>query len=163
MKNYNLPLDVKEALNRARTEDKILVLVTGVFDVLHQEHINFLNKAKHVGDVLLVGLETDKRVKILKGTERPINSEEVRAAQLERLGIADSIFLLPEDFDSSKQHRVFIRLIAPDILAVSSHSPHLREKREIVEGIGGKLKIVHDYNPDISSSKLIEENKLDNN
>ena len=59
------------------------ILVTGVFDLLHQEHINFLTKAKAVGDILVVGLETDTRVKQLKGFNRPINSTKDRLQNLE--------------------------------------------------------------------------------
>ncbi len=160
MRNYNLPLEVKSILHQARAQNKTLVLVTGVFDILHKEHIKFLQKAKQAGDILLVGLETDNRVKILKGKKRPLNSNNERVLQLKELGISDAVFLLPENFDDPQDHRAFIRLINPDILAVSSHSPHLKVKREIVESTGGKLQVVHDHNPEVSSSKIIKENNL---
>lgn len=157
MNNYNLPLEVKRILHQAEKENKVLVLATGVFDVLHFEHINFLNKAKEAGDVLLVGIETDQRVSILKGSDRPINNERSRIENLNRLQIADAVFLLPANFDDPEDHRAFIRLIGPDVLAASSHSPYLEVKRKIMQDFGGKLSVVHQHNPEISSTKIINQ------
>ncbi len=154
--SYHLPLEAKKVLFNARQNDKKLVLVTGVFDILHKEHINFLQKAKQAGDLLVAGVETDKRVRALKGPDRPINSEQRRVKNLDRLGIADGVFLLPANFDDPEEHRAFIRKIAPDVLAVSSHTPHLQQKREIMQGIGAELQVVHQYNPELSTSKIIE-------
>lgn len=157
MNNYNLPLEVKSILHKAKKERQTMVLVTGVFDVLHREHVRFLQKAKKAGDILLIGVETDRRVRILKGSDRPINNERSRMQVLDQLGIADSIFLLPVNFDDLEDHKAFIRLIKPDVLAVSSHSPHLEVKRKIVKDFGCQLSIVHQHNPEISSSKIIKQ------
>ena len=133
------------------------VLVTGVFDLLHQEHINFLKKAKAAGDTLIVGLETDSRVKQLKGKARPINSLNTRIKNLEALNIADKIFALPEKFNKPEHHSTLINQIKPDILAVSSHTPNLSAKKHLIESIGGELKIVHRHNSKISTTKLLDK------
>lgn len=131
------------------------VLVTGVFDVLHKEHIVFLQKAKKLGDALIVGIESDIRVKQIKGPERPVFSQQERKARLEDLQIADKVFVLPEQFSKPSDHEALIAKIQPDYFAVSSHTQHLDKKRKIVEKYGGKLVVVHEHNPEISSSKLI--------
>lgn len=137
--------------------NKNLVLVTGVFDVLHQEHVNFLRKAKNLGDKLIIGIESDVRVKKLKGKGRPINSEEIRMQNLKNFNLAEEIFVLPENMDERKTQEAVIAKIRPDYLAVSSHTPHLKEKKEIIEKFGGKLAVVHEKNPAISTTKLLNK------
>ncbi len=134
------------------------VLVTGVFDVLHPEHLLFLQKAKKLGGRLLVGLESDARVQKLKGLARPVNSEEARKKNLLELNIADEVFILPAQFDSPDDHRKLLASVRPDILAVSSHTPHIAEKLQLLQEIGGRVEIVHQHNPGISSTKIIENN-----
>jgi D-beta-D-heptose 7-phosphate kinase/D-beta-D-heptose 1-phosphate adenosyltransferase len=154
---YYLPLEIKQKLQKARDNNQVVVLVTGVFDLLHREHINFLEQAKAVGDVLLVGVETDERVRIIKSANRPINSEQERVEKLKQTGLPDAVFLLPESFNQEREHRAFLRTLEPDILAVSSHTPHLRQKKKLMEEIGGKLKVVYQQNPEISTSKILQE------
>jgi D-beta-D-heptose 7-phosphate kinase/D-beta-D-heptose 1-phosphate adenosyltransferase len=134
------------------------VLVTGVFDVLHQEHIAFLQKAKQRG-YLVVAIETDVRVKKLKGEGRPINSQTVRLENLRKLNLADELMILPEQFSTPDDHRSLLQKIRPTILAVSSHSPHLDKKASLMQEIGGKVEIVHEHNPEISTTQLLEQKK----
>src|SRR5574340_817315 len=138
-------------------KSKKTVLVTGVFDVLHPEHVNFLTKAKEQGEILLVGIESDVRVRKLKGEGRPVNDQETRRRQLVALKIADRVFVLPEKFDQHTDHEKLIAEIKPDILAVSSHTPFLAEKRQLVEKYGGRLVIVLKQNPAISSTILLKK------
>ena len=135
------------------------VLVTGVFDVLHQEHKKFLRAAKKEGDYLIVGLETDNRVKKIKGESRPINSQEQRKTNLESLGIADEVFILPSEFTKKSDYQGLIKEISPNILAVSAHTLHLDVKEKIMNECGGKLKIVLNHNPRFSSTKIINGSK----
>lgn len=138
-----------------------IILVTGVFDILHQEHINFLKKAKALGDELIIGIESDKRVKQLKGEARPINNEKLRIKNLKLLDIANKVFILSENIGNKKVQENLIKKIKPDFLAVSSHTPFLTEKKEIIEKYGGKLVIVHKENPEISTSKLFKISHFD--
>jgi rfaE bifunctional protein nucleotidyltransferase chain/domain len=144
-------------LEKCRVGHKKIVLATGVFDILHQEHLLFLEKAKKTGDVLIVGLESDVRVKIMKGEGRPINSQAKRKTILEEQKIADLVFILPEEFCTPQDHDDLIRIIHPDILAVSSHTSHLDKKRAIVEKYGGELRVVHQHNPSISTTLILQQ------
>ncbi len=154
---YALSKNITQLLNYSRIHRKKIVLATGVFDVLHEEHQRFLRNAAKLGDYLLVAVETDKRVRQLKGAGRPINTLEVRMNALEGLGIASAVFPLPEMFSNPKDHEDFISLIKPDFLAVSSHTPHIDNKRRVLERYGGRLEVVLQQNPSVSSTKLIQK------
>lgn len=157
-----LPRELAEKLANWHERGQAVVLVTGVFDILHREHEIFLKKAKAAGDVLLIGLESDLRVRAIKGEGRPVNSEIVRATNLEKLPPADAVFVLPDDFSKPEHHRHLISFIKPSILAVSSHTKHLDKKRAIMEEFSGRVEIVHQHNPAISTSKIIERKQRKN-
>ncbi len=152
-----LPPVVEAVARAARQQHQTLVLVTGVFDVLHREHLRFLHKARAVGEVLLVGLESDLRVKHIKGDGRPVNDESTRWRNLMDLKIADQVFVLPEAFSQPADYRSFIQHLRPQILAVSSHSPHLERKQQLLAEIGGQVKVVHQHDPSISTTLLLAQ------
>jgi cytidyltransferase-like protein len=136
-------------------KNRTLILATGVFDVLHQEHRNFLGAAKAVGDVLIIGLETDRRVKVIKGVDRPVNNQETRKANLSAWHLANAVFILPEDFHLAHRREELIKLLRPKILAVSSHTEHLEEKARVMGLIGGEVRVVYQHNPETSTTKLL--------
>ena len=142
-------------INNLKCLDKKIVLVTGCFDILHQAHRQFLDQAKKIGDVLMVGLEGDKRTRKLKGPNRPINTWKVRAQNLASQKVVDFIFPLPEDLDQPQVQSELINQLRPDILAVSSHTLHLDKKRKLMRKYGGQLKIVSLFNPSVSTTKLL--------
>jgi len=135
------------------------ILVTGVFDVLHEEHVKFLGKAKELGGRLIVGIESDVRVRQLKGEGRPVNSEKDRKRAIEELGIADQVLILPEKFDSPDDHWRFLQKIKPDLLAVSSHTPNQSEKSRLMSELGGRLVVVYDHNPAVSTTQILQKNR----
>lgn len=137
-----------------QTQGLIVVLATGVFDILHIEHIRFLTKAKAAGDRLIVGLETDTRVRQLKGAGRPINSQVVRMEQIAALKPVDQAFLLPDQFSTQSDWETFMAELHPDIYAASSHSSHLENKQNICRSNGIQFKIVHDFNREFSTTQL---------
>jgi rfaE bifunctional protein nucleotidyltransferase chain/domain len=145
----------RESLSQFQQQQQKIVLVTGVFDLFHQEHRHFLEKAKQAGDVLIVGVESDVRVRQLKGEGRPIQNQATRVEQIETSGFADLVFILPEQFSGPADHERLISEIRPAVLAVSSHTPHLEKKSLILEKFGGKVVIVHQHNPEISTTKLV--------
>jgi D-beta-D-heptose 7-phosphate kinase/D-beta-D-heptose 1-phosphate adenosyltransferase len=155
-----LPFCLKKFLKKVRINHWKIVLVTGVFDVLHYEHQNFLRKARLGGDVLIIGIESDSRVKQLKGKTRPFNSQIKRLLNLRRLGTVDEVFVLPNNFFLKARIKQLIRKINPDHLAISSHSSGLFKKKKIMKECGSDLKVVHDRNFKISTT-LILENKAD--
>ena len=158
---YRLPLAVQELLKEVRKKDQRLVLVTGAFDVLHREHVNFLKKAKLAGDVLLVGLETDERVQKFKGDDRPINRQLERVTNLEQLDLADLVFVLPNKFETDEEHEILIKQLKPAVLAVSSQTPFIEAKQLIMAKVGGEAVVVHQHNPTISTTQIIDDNNFE--
>jgi len=146
-------------LNERRKLNKTLTLVTGVFDLLHEEHLRFLQKAKKTADLLIVGVESDLRVKQMKGQDRPFHDQMNRLANLQKLGLADFVFILPEQFSKPEDHRALIAQIRPDFMAVSSNTLFQAEKAKILVEFDAKLVIVHAYNPEFSSSQIIKSKR----
>lgn len=148
--------NLTQYLWNVHSKQEKIVLVTGVFDLLHQEHINFLIQARKLGTVLLVGLESDQRVKKLKGVGRPIHPQPYRLQQILDTGLVDQAFILPTAFSQPRHHRQLISLIRPHFLAVSSHTPNLPQKSQILAQFGGKVSIVYQHNPPFSSTQMIQ-------
>jgi len=148
--------ELQQCLQQLRTNGRKIVLVTGFFDVLHAKHEEFLSDAKKMGDFLIVGVESDLRARKVKGEGRPYFPAGARLENLHKLKIADEVLLLPVDFDQPSQREELIAEIKPDFLAVSSHSAHQEAKKSLVEKYGGKLVVVTEYDPNFSSSKIIE-------
>ncbi len=136
-------------------QGKSVVLATGVFDLFHQEHRHFLAAAKAAGDILVVGLETDDRVRRLKGTDRPVNNLNHRLTTISRHHLADYVFALPEDFGNSKVREDFILNLKPHILAVSASTPNIADKRRVMKMVDGEVRIVLAHNPAISTTQLL--------
>lgn len=132
------------------------ILVTGCFDLLHPEHKKLLTAAKNLGGRLLVGVETDARVRQLKGPGRPTNPLAVRLRQLRQLRVADEVFALPEKFNSPQDYLALIKRLKPKILAVSSSTPHLTSKRRLMKQIHGRVVIVLPRNPKISTTEMLK-------
>jgi cytidyltransferase-like protein len=141
---------------------KDIVLATGVFDILHDEHRSFLRKAKALGGKLIVGIESDVRVRQLKGPTRPIHPQSLRKENLEKLGFIDEVFVLPDAFSEKEQHRALLATIHPTILAVSENTPFIESKQQLMQEIGGRVVIVHKHNPAISTSKILAEHAAQN-
>jgi rfaE bifunctional protein nucleotidyltransferase chain/domain len=88
---------IAELAASLRADGKRVVFTNGVFDILHAGHVTYLEKARALGDVLVVGLNTDASVRRLKGPERPINSEDDRACVLAALRAVDHVILFGDD------------------------------------------------------------------
>ncbi len=93
-----------------------IVFTNGCFDILHRGHIELFKHCKEVGDVLIVGIDSDQRVKELKGEKRPINSQEDRKLMLDSLKYIDNVFI----FDNQIQLENLIKNVNPDIMVVGS-------------------------------------------
>lgn len=91
--------------------NKKIVFTNGCFDILHRGHIEYLYKSKELGDILIVGLNTDNSVKRLKGSDRPINDEKSRLIVLASLFFVDAVVLFDEDTPLN-----LIKIVNPDIL-----------------------------------------------
>ncbi len=80
-----------------KNKNKKIVFTNGCFDILHRGHVTYLNQAKALGDLLVIGLNSDASVKRLKGESRPINNEADRKFVLENLKSVDYVELFTED------------------------------------------------------------------
>ena len=99
------------AINNLKSEKKKIVFTNGCFDLLHVGHIRYLSDAKKLGDFLIVGLNSDESVKILKGQNRPINQFEDRAMLLSALRSVDLVIMFEEQTPEN-----LINKIVPDVL-----------------------------------------------
>lgn len=99
-------------LSRLRSKGSRIVFTNGCFDILHVGHVDYLSTARRMGDILVVGLNSDSSVKKIKGKNRPINNERDRATVLSALSFVDYITI----FNESTPERL-IRELKPDILA----------------------------------------------
>lgn len=135
-------------------EGKKVVLATGFFDLLHSEHVSFLQKAKKAGDILIVAVESDERARSLKGEGRPIDMQDDRC---QKVGVyADYVIALSSDFDNFEAYDSLMSAIRPHVYAVSSHTSHQKNKAFLAEKYGGHLVVVHDHNPDISTTQILK-------
>jgi D-beta-D-heptose 7-phosphate kinase/D-beta-D-heptose 1-phosphate adenosyltransferase len=92
------------------------IFVNGTFDILHRGHLELLNYAKGLGDFLLVGIDSDERVKEKKGSSRPIHNQEERKFFLENLKAVDAVDI----FSNDDELKNMIRSFKPDIMVVGS-------------------------------------------
>lgn len=144
------------ALSRLlKKEGKRLVTTNGCFDLLHWGHIQYLQEAKALGDVLLVGLNSDASVKALKGPSRPLNPELVRARQLASLSCVDYVVVFEEATPEE-----FLRLAQP-ALHVKGGDYRVEDlpERLVVEAGGGEVKVLS-LVPGYSTTNLIDRLKL---
>ena len=132
---------------------KKIVLATGFFDLLHGEHINFLRKAKDAGDILIVAVESDVRARVTKGEGRPVDTQELRCQKVSKF--ADYVIALPSNFDHFDAYDSLMSAIRPEVYAISSHTTHIKSKTLLVEKYGGHLVVVHDFNPAISTTQIL--------
>lgn len=128
-----------------------IVFTNGCFDLLHPGHIHILTQAKALGDVLVVGVNSDASVKRLKGAQRPILSENERALLLAALEAVDYVTLFEEDTPLD-----LIRLLRPQVLVKGGDwSPESVVGREIVEAEGGEVVSIP-HQAGFSSTGIIE-------
>lgn len=129
---------------KLKEEGKIVVFTNGCFDIIHRGHVEYLNQAKSLGDYLIIGLNSDKSVRKLKGEGRPVNSEKDRAFILSNLKSVDCIIIFEEDTPYN-----LISAILPDILVKGGDwKENDIVGSDIVKTAGGKvmsLKFIDNY------------------
>lgn len=151
-------ISVKEAIaisSKLKSKGKTIVLAGGCFDILHVGHVSFLRKAKEQGDTLFVLLESDSRIRKIKGENRPINSQKNRAMILSEFSCVDYIVFLPE-LKTNKEYDNLINAIKPDIIATTKGDPNMHHKKRQTNMVGAKLIEVIERIYEQSTSKLLE-------
>lgn len=137
-----------------KNNDKKIVLVGGCFDILHEGHIEFLKKSKNLGDTLIVLLESDENVRVLKGENRPKNNFATRQKNLIKTGFVDIV--IPHSTEiSENDYRKIVNSISPDIIAITRGDPLSDKKQRQAKGVGGRLVEVIERNPKYSTTSLI--------
>jgi len=142
---------LQSIVGNLKRQGKKVVFTNGCFDILHVGHVRYLSKARETGDLLIVGLNTDRSVRTIKGEQRPIVSERERAEVLAALAIVDYIVL----FDEPDPLRL-ITALKPDILVKGADwAKDEIVGRDVVEKGGGKV-IRIPLVPGSSSTNLID-------
>jgi rfaE bifunctional protein nucleotidyltransferase chain/domain len=123
---------------KSKTKNKKVVLVGGVFDILHYGHIQFLKKARSFGSYLIVALESDKNIKRLKGKGRPIHNQYQRREMLESLHFVDQVIILKDEM-KDEDYQKLVKIVSPQVIAVTKGDPIIEKKRKQAKGIGAEL------------------------
>ena len=144
----------REELVRARAEwraaGKTVVFTNGCYDLLHPGHIRLLEKARSLGDVLILALNSDDSVQRLKGPSRPLIPEKERAEVALGLEAVDAVTLFDEDTP-----RELIAAVLPDVLVKGADWAHWIAGREEVEAAGGKVMALS-LEPGYSTTGIVE-------
>jgi rfaE bifunctional protein nucleotidyltransferase chain/domain len=144
--------ELSKIIRKAKLKNKKIVFTNGCFDILHAGHVDYLKKAKRLGDLLIVGLNSDESVKRIKGANRPINSEFMRAKVLSSLEVVDKIIIFKEDTPE-----LLVKKIKPDIYVKGGDwkLEQLPEKK-IVESYGGKVELI-DIIEETSTTEIVKK------
>ncbi len=129
---------LKRALTALKKRGKQIVFTNGCFDILHVGHIDYLSRARKMGDALVIGLNSDSSVRRLKGASRPINKERDRAKIISALWFVDYVTIFNEDTPEA-----LIRKIKPDIMVKGSDwkGKHVAGA-DFVKSRGGRVRMV---------------------
>jgi len=142
--------EISSIVNELKNKDRKIVFTNGCFDILHLGHIKYLEIARDLGDVLILGLNSDKSVKRIKGENRPINNQNDRAYILASLEVVDYVVIFDEDTPIN-----LISLIQPDILAKGGDYDG---QKVVGQDIAKELKLIN-FIDGRSTTKTIEKIK----
>ena len=127
-----------------------MVFTNGCFDLLHPGHIRLLERARSLGDILILALNSDSSVRRMKGPSRPILCERERAEMATELEAVDAVVLFDEDTP-----RELIAAVLPDVLVKGADWSHFIAGREEVEAAGG-LVVALELEPGFSTTNLVD-------
>ena len=127
--------DLAAFITRLRAAGKTIVFTNGVFDLLHPGHLRYLQHARTLGDALIVGVNSDRSVRVNKGPGRPFTAEAERVELLEALGCVDAVVV----FDEDTPHDIISR-VQPDVLVKGADwAEDAIVGRDTVEARGGRV------------------------
>ena len=150
----------RKNIDALRTElsNKKIVFTNGCFDIIHVGHVRYLTAAKSLGDVLIVGLNTDESVKKLKGASRPINNQDDRAEVLLGLKAVDHVIFFGEQTAEN-----LIAEVKPDIYVKGGdYTIETLPEAKIVQSYGGRVELVN-LVAGKSTTNIIEKMRQDVN
>jgi len=141
---------MKKVVEKAKGEGKKIVFTNGCFDILHQGHVRYLSEARKLGDYLIVGLNSDRSIKNIKGNNRPLVAEGARAELLAALCFVDGVVIFTED-----DPLAIIKYLHPHVLVKGADwNENAIIGAEFMKKIGGEVKRIS-LVPDISTSNII--------
>jgi len=144
--------DVDRLINPLRKEGKKVVFTNGCFDILHQGHVDYLSRSADLGDVFVLGLNSDESVKRLKGPSRPINSADSRSIILAALMFIDFIIVFVEDTPER-----LIEVVKPDFLVKGGDwTVDTVVGGKQVSDAGGKV-VIMDYLEGFSTTGILDK------
>jgi D-beta-D-heptose 7-phosphate kinase/D-beta-D-heptose 1-phosphate adenosyltransferase len=133
-----------------KRQGKSVVFTNGCYDILHPGHIRLLEKARALGDILILAINSDSSVRRLKGASRPLNPEQERAELVLALQAVDAVTVFDEDTP-----RELIAEVLPDVLIKGADWAHFIAGREEVEAAGGKV-LSTPLEPGYSTTGIVE-------
>ena len=143
--------DTVAFVERLRADGQRVVFTNGVFDLLHPGHLRYLETARAEGDALIVGVNSDRSVRALKGPDRPIHPENERAEIIAALRAVDAAVV----FDEDTPHEIIAALL-PDVLVKGADWPADQiVGRDVVEKRGGRVVRVP-IEPGYSTTRLVD-------
>jgi rfaE bifunctional protein nucleotidyltransferase chain/domain len=144
--------DAVAEVDRVRAAGGRIVFTNGVFDLLHPGHLRYLQQSRGLGDALVVGVNSDRSVRAIKGESRPVTPEHERAEILAALSCVDLVVL----FDEDTPYALITRL-RPDVLVKGADWPEeAMVGRDIVEARGGRVVRVP-FEAGYSTTRIIEK------
>ncbi len=144
-------VEARAYVDRLRAETRRIVFTAGVFDLLHPGHLRQLQHARGLGDALIVGVSSDRSVRAIKGSARPINPEGERAEVLAALDCVDAVVVFGED-----SPHALVALLQPDVLVTGADRPEQAiAGRDIVVARGGRV-VRGPLHPGYSTARIIE-------
>lgn len=149
--------NLKYIIKDLKKQNRKIVLVGGCFDIFHFGHFVFLRESKKLGDELIILLESDIRVKKLKGINRPVTTQKSRAEVLSAFYFVDYVVMLPNTL--SINYEKLVSLIKPKIIAVTEGDPKIKIKNEESGKINAELKIIPKVNTPSTTNILRILNK----
>ena len=143
--------ELAEQRRRWKAEGKKVVLTNGCYDILHPGHIRTLERARSLGDVLILALNPDGSVQRMKGPTRPFFDEKTRGALALQLEAVDAVVLFDEDTP-----RELIAAVLPDVLVKGADWVHFVAGRQEVEAAGGVVQTLA-LEPGFSTTNIAEQ------
>ena len=125
-------------IKEQRQQGKTIALTSGSWDILHVGHMRYIEAASKLSDVLIIGIDSDAKIKKRKGENRPIVPENERIEMISHLGYADAIYLKSHRHQPNK----LIKLVSPDILIVSKTTKHTSEKYQEIKKYCNKIVVL---------------------
>lgn len=146
--------NLKIIISEQKKQNKKIVFTNGCFDIVHSGHVFYLNETARLGDILVLGLNSDSSVKRLKGNGRPLNNQQDRAIVLDALKPVDFVVIFDEDTP-----QVLVSELIPDVIAKGGdYKPEEVVGGDVVTKNGGEIAII-DFVDGKSTTNIINKMK----